>query len=100
VRDLSSLTASEFEAALGSVFEVVDADRRVVLSLSLVEVVRRPEQAGQRQQPFSLYWTGAPTPILPPLIHHLTHPKMGEMEIFLGPIAAAGPAVTYEAVFG
>jgi hypothetical protein len=98
MRDLASLTASEFEAALGSVFEVVEGDGRVVLSLSLIQVVRRPQRPGQRQ-PFSLYWSGEPTPILRPLIHHLTHPQLGDMEIFLGPTATDGPTVTYEAVF-
>jgi hypothetical protein len=93
------LTAPEFEAALGSTFQVVDEDSRVMVSLSLVHVVRRPEQPGRRQ-PFSLYWSGEATTVLRPLIHHLVHPELGDMEIFLGPIATDGPGVTYEAVFG
>ena len=98
MRDLASLTATAFEAVLGSTFQVVDAQGRAVLSLSLVRVVRHPERPGYRQ-PFSLHWTGPPTPILSPHAHHLTHPGLGDTEIFLGPIAADASAATYEAVF-
>jgi hypothetical protein len=93
------MTAAEFDGAVGSAFEVLDSDGRVVLSLSLVQVVPGPERPGQRQ-PFSLYWTGVATSILPSSTHHLTHPELGDMEIFLGPVATNGPGVTYEAVFG
>jgi hypothetical protein len=99
VRHAGSLTAAEFEAALGSSFDVLDTDGRVILSLSLVEIVRRPERSGQRE-PFSTYWTGPETPILRHITHHLAHPELGEIEVFLGPVATDGPAVTYEAVFG
>jgi hypothetical protein len=99
VRDVATLTASEFERILGSAFAVLDPDGRVVLSLCLVQVIPGPERPGQRQ-PFSLYWTAVATPILPSSTHHLTHPEFGDMEIFLGPVATDGPGVTYEAVFG
>ena len=87
MRDAGSLRASDFETTMGSSFEVVDVDGRTVVSLSLVGVVRRPERPGERE-PFSIYWTGPrgahPSPVL---THHLTHPELGEIEIFLGPVA-------------
>jgi hypothetical protein len=98
MRDVATLTAAEFAGALGSAFEVLDPDGRVMLSLTLVQVVPGPERPGQRQ-PFSLYWTGLAAPILPSFTHHLTHPGLGDMEIFLGPVATDGPGLTYEAVF-
>jgi hypothetical protein len=98
VRDLASLTAAEFEGVLGSTFQVMDAQGHAVLSLSLERVVRHPERPGYRQ-PFSLHWTGPPTPILSQQVRRLTHPELGDIEIFLGPIAADTSAATYEAVF-
>ncbi len=98
MRDLASLTAANFEAVLDSTFQVVDTQGSAVLSFSLVQVVRLPERPGYRP-PFSLRWSGPPTPILAQGIHHLTHPELGELEIFLGPIAADASAATYEAIF-
>jgi uncharacterized protein DUF6916 len=98
MRDLASLTVTDFEAILGSPFQVVDAQGHAVLSLSLVRVIRHPERPGHRQ-PFSLRWAGPPTPLLAQHTHQLTHPELGDIEIFLGPIAADATAATYEAVF-
>jgi hypothetical protein len=42
---------------------------------------------------------GLATPTLPSFTHHLTHPGLGDLEIFLGPVARDGPGLTYEAVF-
>jgi hypothetical protein len=98
MRDVATLTAAEFAGALGSAFEVLDPDGRVVLLLNLLRVVPGAERSGQRQA-FSLYWTGPATPILPSFIHRLSHPGLGDMEIFLGPVTTDGPGVSYEAVF-
>jgi hypothetical protein len=99
MRDVASLTPSDFEAAVGSTFEVIDSAGQVVVALSLAHVVRRPGRPGQRQA-FSVYWTGPSAPILGQFTHRLAHPEIGDVEIFLGPIANDGPGVTYEAVFG
>jgi hypothetical protein len=98
VRDLGSLTASDFEPVVGSTFQVIGTDDSAAISWSLVRVIRHQERPGYRQ-PFSLRWTGAATPILSQGTYHLTHPELGEFEIFLGPIAADASAATYEAVF-
>jgi len=47
VRDLASLTAAEFEAALGSAFEIV-ATGSDPLEIRLTNVVRLPERPGYR----------------------------------------------------
>ena len=99
MRDLASLTPADFEAALGSPFQVVGADDHVVLVLSLARVVRHPARPSHRH-PFSLYWTGPPTPVLRQLAYHLRHLEVGNLEIFRGPTAADVLAATYEAVFG
>jgi len=99
MRDLSELTAADFEPLEGTEFQVRDADApATVLVLHLVEVVRLPERPGHRQ-PFTLHFLGPVSPVLDYIVHHLSHPLMGEMELFLGPVLANGPGTTYEAVF-
>jgi hypothetical protein len=97
MRDLASLTAGDFEPLVDSAFQVNDARGRQV-SLRLACVTRLPERHGYRP-PFSLHWIGPPTPILSQQIHHLTHPDIGDLDIFLTPIAADASGATYEAVF-
>jgi hypothetical protein len=97
VRDLASLTAADFDAAAGSVFELVGRES-VLLELRLTEVVRLRERPGHRQ-PFSLLFRGPLSPVAEQDTHRLVHAELGELEIFLGPIAADADGVTYEAVF-
>jgi hypothetical protein len=75
VRDLTSLTAGDFEPLVDSAFQVNDA-RVQEVSLRLARVTRLPERLGYRP-PFSLHWIGPPAPILSQQIHHLTHPDIG-----------------------
>jgi len=99
MRDLSELTAADFEPLEGTDFKVRDAETlATVLVLALVEVVRLQEKAGFRQ-PFVLHFHGPASPVLDHSVHHLSHDEMGELECFLGPVMAGGPGTTYEAVF-
>jgi hypothetical protein len=97
MRDLSSLTAADFEAALGTVFEIVDGDANRV-KIQLAEVVVLGERTGHRQ-PFSLRFHGPLSPVCEQITHHVVHAEMGDFELFLGPIAADAERITYEAVF-
>jgi hypothetical protein len=97
VRDLASLTAAEFEAALGSAFEIV-ATGSDPLEIRLTNVVRLPERPGYRQ-PFCLQFHGPPSPVLEQVVHRAVHAEMGELDIFLGPVASHPDGTTYEAVF-
>jgi hypothetical protein len=95
MRDLSSLTASDFEAALGTVFQIALPDgARVPLELAEVRVVGAAEG-----RPFSLLFRGPLSPVCAQVTHRVVHPVMGEFELFLGPIASDSEHVTYEAVF-
>ena len=96
MRDISSLTASDFEAAVGTVFQIaLPEGAPVPLELVEVQVV---EVADGR--PFSLLFRGPPSPVCAPITHRLVHPAMGEFELFLGPIASdSSEHITYEAVF-
>lgn len=97
MRDLSALTAADFEAAVGSVFAVTCGAED--LEVRLVEVVRFTESPDHRQ-PFSARFVGPLTPALEQDVHHLVSDAMGELELFVVPTGAHGEGLTYEAVFG
>jgi hypothetical protein len=97
VRDLATLTAGDFRAAVGTVFQVVDGESDA-LEIRLTEVVPVDERPGQ-PRPFSLLFRGPTSPVLAHVIHRLLHTQMGELDIFLGPVAADAGGTTYEAVF-
>jgi hypothetical protein len=97
MRDLADLTATDFEAQAGSLFEVTDPGQDP-LAIRLAKVVLLAEQPGHRQA-FSLRFQGPHTPVLPQMTHHFRHSVLGDLEIFLGPIASDSSGITYEAVF-
>jgi hypothetical protein len=100
VRDLSTLTAGDFEPLVGTDFDVRDpATGETVVVLRLVEVLRQRERPGQQRQPFVLHFLGPDAPVLNQVVHSLSHNEMGELECFMGPVVAGGPGITYEAVF-
>lgn len=91
--DLATLTPEHFEPLVGTSFAVNGiAD---VLRLLTVQRLKSPSS---RAQPFSLMFTST-THRLEQTTFHLTHPALGEFELFIVPLQpdAAGPR--YEAVF-
>jgi hypothetical protein len=96
-RDLASLSASDFQAVVGSDFRV-SAGPSGPLDLRLIQVVELGERPGQRR-PFILRFQGPPSPVLAQVVHRLEHPDMGDVEIFVGPIGTDAQATIYEAVF-
>jgi hypothetical protein len=97
VRDLAALTADDFEAAVGTTFDVACPETEPT-EIRLESVARGPERAGSRQ-PFALHFRGAPSLGLDQGIHLLVHPVLGELEIFLVPVGADTDGRSYEAVF-
>jgi hypothetical protein len=103
MRDIAALTAADFEAAVGSDFEITgepDAARGEgePIVVRLTKVVLLQERPGYRR-PFSLEFRGPRSPALGPVTHGLAHPDMGRLEIFLSPVSADPDGTTYEAVF-
>lgn len=97
MRDLSSLTSTDFDAVVASEFHVAD-DGIAPLVIRLTEVLVGPEHPGRRR-PFSLRFRGPSAPVLDPVTHRLVHARLGELEIFLVPIATEPAGLLYEAVF-
>jgi len=92
--------AAWFSAHLKSAFTVVEADAPS-LQLDLIDVRELGRQPhAPRPDPFVLTFAGPPNRVLDQRIHRLSHPVLGDLEIFLVPIGPGGDArPQYEAVF-
>jgi hypothetical protein len=98
VPDLAALTAGDFAVALDGYFTVVGPESSQQ-QIRLVQVVQLASPLPGRRAPFSLRFRGPAGPALAQGIHHLVHADLGELEIFIVPIAADQQSRTYEAVF-
>lgn len=72
------------------------------LDFVLVEAAPLPQPAAPRQAmraPFSLLFRNTATVLFPQQIYPLRHPRLGEVGIFLVPIAQERAGFLYQAVF-
>jgi hypothetical protein len=90
---LENLTVDDFRPLLNDRFRVAP-DGAEAFEVELVEVTEIPREPGGRP-PFSLVFQGGPNPPLEQRIYRVEHEKLGELDIFLVPIAVD----QYEAVF-
>lgn len=90
---LEKLTADDFRPLEGQRFRVVP-DGAEAFEVELVEVTELAREPGGRA-PFSLVFKGGPNPPLEQAIYRVEHDGLGELEIFLVPIAVD----RYEAIF-
>jgi len=97
MRDLASLNTVDFESAVGTTFEV-HYGAAEPLPIRLAEVVVFAERSGHRR-PFALRFEGPHSPILAQVTHHVVHPELGELALFLGPVQSDSKGIVYEAVF-
>ena len=90
---LEELTVDNFRSLRGDRFRIAP-DGAPAFEVELVEVTDIPRAPGGRT-PFSLVFQGGPNPPLPQRIYPVEHDRLGELEIFLVPIAVD----RYEAIF-
>jgi hypothetical protein len=95
--DLGALTADDFEPLIGSEFRRT-ADDGYETSLRLVEVNRR-ERRWEDREGFALLFRDPGEICLPQGLHLLRHETLGELEIFLVPVARTDAGWEHEAVF-
>jgi hypothetical protein len=90
---LDTLTLEDFQRLLHDRFRIAPDDAPA-FEVELVDVTEIPREPGGRA-PFSLVFQGGPNPPLPQRIYRVEHAKLGELDIFLVPIAVD----QYQAVF-
>jgi hypothetical protein len=96
------LTHEHFAPLVGEDFAVAAAED--VLAMRLDEATasalpggRGPQ--GQERAQFSLHFRGPATPVLPQGTYVVTHPALGDQELFLVPLGRDADGVRYEAAF-
>ena len=97
--DLSELTIDTFAPRAGESFR--DTEAGTTLELLQVEdltEVARNVAPGQRT-PFSLVFRGPREPVVDQSIRTLAHDELGELALFLVPIAQEADGMRYQAVF-
>ena len=97
------LTHEHFAPLVGQDVEV-DAGAAGTLTMRLAEATVSDEPGGpgpdgQQRAQFSLVFLGPADQVLPQATYVVTHPAVGEQEIFLVPIGRGGEGVRYEAAF-
>ncbi|MFL6137935.1 MAG: DUF6916 family protein [Frankiaceae bacterium] len=95
--ELGALTAEDFDPLVGTEFRRVAGDGHDIV-LRLVEVRRRERRSGEREV-FVLLLRSQGETCLAHDTHPLSHETLGELAIFLGPVARTGDGFEYEAVF-
>jgi hypothetical protein len=90
---LESFTVDTFRPLLHDRFRIAPEGAQA-FEVELVDVTEIPREPGGRA-PFSLVFQGGPNPPLVQRIYRVEHDDLGELDIFLVPIAVD----QYEAVF-
>ena len=91
--------ADDFEACLQQVFVLTDGDYQDELELISVDRLPNADVAGDRKQAFSLVFRSRRETIIEQRIYAMQNERLGEVEIFIVPIAQDAEGVRYEAVF-
>ena len=93
-------SAADFEKCLNTNFRVELTSPRPI-DVKLIAVTQRDsepnEQAGMER--FSVIFAGPLDIFLPQNTFRLTHPEMGEFDVFLVPIGREADGFRYEAVY-
>ena len=90
------INANAMNEHVGSLFSVLD-DPSGSVFLTLTSVVEHAKT--ERMETFSLFFQGPANSYLPQRTYKLNHATLGELEIFLVPIAQNKDGFHYEAVF-
>lgn len=92
---MERIEAQTFEAHVGSQFEVTDAPQQFSITLTKLVVHEKSPSI----ETFSLFFRGPLSSVLAQGTRRLSHPELGELEIFLVPVSKFVDGYEYEAVF-
>lgn len=89
-----------FERHIGTIFVLTDEAGQAA-DLALTEVTGLSASSGaERRAQFSVLFKSSEATIRPQAIYSLSHAEMGDMALFLVPVAQDNSGVSYEACFG
>ncbi|MDV3348304.1 hypothetical protein D0962_21895 [Leptolyngbyaceae cyanobacterium CCMR0082] len=93
-----TLTLSDFSSTVGSSFQVCP-EPDTSLQLELLEAVELSSSSSARSESFSLLFKGPSDVVLPQKLYSMNHSDLGDLSIFLVPVAGASDGIRYEAIF-
>lgn len=96
MRDLTKMTANDFDGLEEKTFEVISTDPRIRLELVEVKKLGQGERDGGS---FSLLWQGPADPFLEQATYRVSQSGIGDHDIFLVPVAENSSGYQYEAIF-
>lgn len=93
------LTFEDFSPHVDSTFAVDLGESS--LDLTLTEAQKQPVHPypGMAREPFSLIFFSDTQTVLPQQMYALTHPAMGQVEVFLVPVGRDPTGVRYQAIY-
>jgi hypothetical protein len=98
--DGAALSLEAFAGCVGEPFEVVDAGEGLVVELRLESTESLGPSPGEGfRAPFSLSFSGPPSPILPQRIYALRNDTLGSLSLFLIPRQPGAGGARYEVIF-
>ncbi len=99
--DLAWFRCDDFIDVVGQDFDVAAGDGHVLRLVQATESgeVAGPGPEGQVRQQFSLVFLGTSDPMLTQGTYRLSHPRLGELELFLVPLGPVPDGMQYEAAF-
>ena len=95
------LVLEDFARHVGTAFTLPGTEESAPIDFSLTEATPLANRAypGQARDPFQLIFRVAAQDIYPQGMYRLTHPEMGEQDIFLVPAGRTDAGVDYCATF-
>lgn len=95
----AGLTEAEFSKHLNTPYAVKLGEESIDIELVQVKSYLKNPGDHEGMERFSLFFRGPGKPFLPQHTYSLSHETMGDIDIFLVPIAPDGDGFQYEAVF-
>lgn len=93
------LSLADFADHVGADFAALDPEiAPAIFTLSIAEPLKAYRGADARA-PFTLLFELPGEFVLPQAIYRVRHPALGELGIFMVPIAKTASGITYESVF-
>ena len=92
--DLAQLKPEHFDNLVGTKISILDSE--LAFTLKAVDRLKSPSP---REEPFVLTLTAPPAAQGAQGIYRIDHPQLGELAVFLVPIAPTGELPQFEAVF-
>lgn len=96
-RMLDRLSLEDFSPLIGSEVEVIAYGKQARLKVKEAAVIKSPSP--RAAPPFHLVFAAPPAWRVPQGLFRVTHPQLGEIELFAVPIGPDGESFNYEVIF-